>query len=207
MWILTVFRVRECRCWGQLNYNQGLEREEKQFKNAAFCCISFWSEYRNVSRRISSIPGGWAVRRCYVCFVVFSTRNAVAGVSFLAVELVYKWAFSFLLDKVFVWDSDLVFVLCLFLELLLLASVLCFFPGFFLVLLSCSARGCFFFSCSFFLFCKGLSLPSCSSFLLLLLFWSSVFVFFFLVFLSSFYSFLSGELLFNKRASVTSFCW
>jgi hypothetical protein len=48
MLIFTVFRVRECRCWGQLNYYQGLEREEKQFKNAAFCCISFWPEYRNV---------------------------------------------------------------------------------------------------------------------------------------------------------------
>ncbi len=35
-------------------------------------------------------------------FLLFSVSgNAVAGVSFLAVELVYKWAFSFSLDKVF----------------------------------------------------------------------------------------------------------
>ena len=33
------------------------EGEEKQFENAALCCNSFWPEYRNVSRRISSISG------------------------------------------------------------------------------------------------------------------------------------------------------
>ena len=59
--------------------------------------------------------------------------------------------------------------------------VLCFF----LVLFSCSARGC--------LFLLVLVLLSTSS-----SFFSSVFVFFFLDFLSSLYSFLSGDLLFNK---------
>ncbi len=170
MWILTVFRVRECRCWGQLNYNQGLEREEKQFKNAAFCCISFWPEYRNVSRRISSIPGGWAVRRCYVCFVVFSTRNAVAGVSwvynpgqqweiaitcwpvlgFLNVELVYKLAFS--CPRINFSSETVIWFLCCasFLSfcLLLLLSRSSVFVFFFLVLLSSSS----------FLFCEGLFL-------------------------------------------------
>ena len=75
--------------------------------------------------------------------------------------------------------------------------VLCFFLSFFCWLLFCASfLASFLF---FFLVLRGVV----SSFLVL--FWSSVFVFFFLVFLSSFYSFLSGELLFNKRASVTSF--
>ena len=90
---------------------------------------------------------------------------------------------SFPLDKVFVWDSDLVFVLC-----------------FFLVLFSCSARGCFFFlvllstSSSFLVFCLRLLL-SCFS----------VFFFFFLVFILL-VTYGISDLLFNKRASVTSFC-
>ncbi len=168
MWILTVFRVRECRCWGQLNYYQGLKREEKQFKNAAFCCISFWPEYRNVSRRISSIPGGWAVRRCYVRFVVFPTRNAVAGVSFLAVDLCISGRFPFRWIK-FSSETVIWFLRC--------ASFLSFFCWLLSCSFSCSARGCFFFFFLFFfllllLFC----LLSSSSYFL-----PSVFFFFFLV--------------------------
>ncbi len=80
-----------------------------------------------------------------------------------------------------------------------LVSILCC-EGLFL--LSCSSRGCFFFSCSsfYFFFFFGL-LPSSSSFLffclLVLLSCSSVFFFGFC---------LGGDLLFNERASVTSFC-
>jgi hypothetical protein len=61
---------RSAGMWGTVLLSHGMHRRvsliiirtlggEKQFENAAFCCISFWPEYRNVSRRISSIPGGW----------------------------------------------------------------------------------------------------------------------------------------------------
>ncbi len=98
-----------------------------------------------------------------------------------------KWAFSFSLDKVFVWDSDFVFVLCFFLELLLLASFL----FFLLVLRGVVSSFLIFFLLLFLVFLCLLS--SSSSFLLFCL----------LFLLSCFY--FSGELLLNKRASVTSF--